>query len=304
MTDDISVQRFFDVIEQSGIFMHGAVMMENNRVVAQRYWRPFSQNKLHRMYSVTKSFVSVSIGMLSDEGKLKLSDKVVPIFRQELGLFQLHPYIEDMTIRDLLMMAAPFGKLTYGENDRDWLKSMFVSTPDHPPGTVFRYDSGASYVLGAIVKRKSGKNFVEYMRPLFDKIGFSKEAYCLQGPDGEMWSGSGLMASTLDLAKFAQLLVNRGKWNGEQVVSEEYVTEATKMQICNFDDGNDSAWNRGYGYQIWILKDNAFFLNGMGGQLAIGFPKHNFVFACTADVQGNPCGKDVILNALWNEIVS
>ena len=295
-----AVDQFISTLEKNNICMHSFLFMKNGETLAEGYYKPFYKGQRHRMYSVTKSFVSVAIGMLCDEGKLSLNDKIVDFFKDEFKLTDVHPYLADTTIRDLLMMATPYGEMTYGSYTKAWLKSFFTGTePDHPSGTAFNYDSCGSYVLGALVKRASGKPFTDYLRPLFDKIGISKDVYCLEGPDGELWSGSGLMASTEDLAKFTQFLLNGGLWNDEQLVSKDYIVQATSNQIFNNTSTHDYSWYCGYGYQIWILKDEAFCLNGMGGQFGIGFPDKNMVFACNADIQGNACGKDAIFNALW-----
>lgn len=295
------IDEFITKLENNNICMHSFLFMKDGKTVAEGYYQPFCKGQLHRMYSVTKSFVSIAVGMLCDEGKLSLDDKVADFFKAEFELTDVHPYLANTTIRDLLIMATPYSRSTYGPDTKAWLKSYFIGAePDHPSGTAFSYDSCGSYVLGALVKRVSGKTFVDYMRPLFDKIGISRDVYCLEGPDGELWSGSGLMASTEDLAKFTQFLLNRGLWNDEQLVSKDYIVQATSSQIYNNTSTHDYSWYCGYGYQIWMLKDEAFCLNGMGGQFGIGFPGKDIVFACNADIQGNVCGKDVIFNALWD----
>jgi len=159
--------------------------------------------------------------------------------------------------------------------------------------------------LGALVKRVTGQDFLEYlMEKVLSKIGFSSERKCLEGPDGELWAGSGLLITLRELAAFAKLLLDGGRAGGEQLISEEYVKAATTRQIANRTDGSNCSYYCGYGYQIWIMPDDAFYLNGAGGQTAIGFPKTGLIFACTADTQGYPGGNILIFEALWNKIVS
>lgn len=294
---------FIREIEENLIDLHSFVVMEQGEFVGEHYWYPHNENTLHRMYSVSKSFVSLAIGKLIGKGKLALSDPIVPIFREELGLGELHEYLERMTLRDCLMMSGPYTNSMLTDADLEWVKKMFTFTPTHPCGTLYRYDSGLNYLLCAIVQRLSGQGFMDYLRPEFDEIGISKEAYCQLGPDGEQRGTSCVLATTRDLAKVANLLLNGGRHKGKQLLPAEYVREATRMQICNFDDGESNPWNKGYGYQIWIGKDNAFFFNGMGGQLTFAFPERDLVFACTADIQGNMSGKHIIIDALYRHIL-
>jgi len=299
------IERFLDVIEENNIPLHSFMFMKDGVVGAEGYWKPFKADMPHRMYSVTKSFTAMAIGVLADEGKISLDDKIIKFF-PDLVLDDVHPYIAETTIKNLLMMSTAYSKSTYSIKMKDWLKSYFTSIPDHPAGTIFNYDSCGSYVLGAIVKRVTGKPFMEYLgEKVLESIGFEKGRRCLEGPDGESWAGSGAIITTRELALFAQLLMNKGNFEGKQLISEKFVKEATTSQINNRIDGSDYNYFCGYGYQIWIMRDNAFHLNGMGGQLALGFPETGLIFVCTADVQAqNVRGKHVIYDALWNEVIS
>jgi len=298
------VENFLDNLEKNRVHMHSFLIMRDGKIGAEGYWYPYTKDTTHRMYSVTKSFVAVAIGLLADEGKISLDDKVVSFF-PDLVPENVHPYIADATIKNLLTMSTMYSKSTYDIDMSEWLKSYFTSKPDHPPGTMYFYDSCGSYTLGAVVKRVTGKFFDEYLdEKIFRKLGFAPGRYCLTGPDGERWAGSGLLITTRELAAFANLLLNDGVHNGERLISHKFVSEATSKQVMNRNDGADYAYWCGYGYQIWILRDNAFCFNGLGGQLAIAFPDKGVVFACTADVQGNPVGKNMIFDALWSEIIA
>lgn len=298
-----TLMRFTKKMEQQNIRLHGCVLMKGTQVVAEQYWAPFTAEKPQRMYSATKSFTAIAIGRLIGEGKLRLTDKVADFFREEFDLKELHPYMEAATVRDLLMMSTPLPTESYGAHNRDWLRSFFYAKPQMPGGTVWRYASCGTYVLGAIVRRLTGMSFAEYLRPMFDRIGASKNIFCLQGPDGEEWAGSALLATTGDLAKTACLLLQGGQWEGDQLLPADFVREATSAQICNFDEADDYSKKRGYGYQIWMLPEGAFNFRGLGGQVAIGFPGRDLVFACNTDMHGNPYGYDIIFNGVWDEIL-
>jgi len=293
-----------DELEENQLCMHGFLLMRNGVIGAEGYWKPVTQDEPHRMYSATKTFVAAAIGVLADEGKISLDDRVVDSFPDLLPEGGAHPWLARATIRNLLMMSTCYSRPTYDIDIKDWLKSYFHAKPDHLPGMLFHYDSCGSYVLGALVKRVAGKDFWEYLKEkVLLKIGFAPERKCLEGPDGELWAGSGLLITLREMAAFAQLLLDGGRANGEQLISESFVREATSKRIANRTDGANYSYSDGYGYQIWTTKDGAFYLNGAGAQFAICFPRTGLLFACTADVQGNPQGKHQIFEALWKNVV-
>ena len=179
------VNKFLDVLEKNNIRMHSFLLMRNGKIGAEGYWSPYTKDTPHRMYSVTKTFVGTAIGVLADEGKISLDDKIVDFF-PDLVPDNVHTYIKEATVRNLLTMCTMYSKPTYNYGDDKWLASYFSATPDHPAGTVFNYDSAGSYVLGAIVKRVTGKAFDEYlMEKILLKLGYDSHRRCLKGPDGE-----------------------------------------------------------------------------------------------------------------------
>ncbi len=298
------VENFINTMEKHKICLHSFMMLRHGKVGAEGYWKPFDENKFHRMYSVSKTFVSAAIGMLADEGKISLNDKIVKYFPDKLPKEKLQPYIDDTTIRDLLIMATPYSNGTYGLKYNDWAWTFFNTPTTHPSGTIFSYDTSGTYILNVIVERVTGMPFLEYMRKgLFDHIGFSKDTWCIKAPEGYSWGGSGVMATTRDLAKFALVFLNGGKYNGKQLISKDYIKAATTKQIDNNTEGMNYLWSHGYGYQIWILDDGAFAFRGMGSQLAICFPKKDFLFVCTGDTQGNMQAERMIFETLWHEII-
>jgi CubicO group peptidase (beta-lactamase class C family) len=256
--------------------------MRKGQIAAEGYWAPFTEDSMHRMYSISKSFVSMAIGLMIDEGKIHLDDQVVKFFEDKVPQ-DIHPYLVQATIRDLLMMSTPHSTNSYSREDSDWAATFFHKQPSHPPGTVFSYDTAATVVLNTIVERISGVPFLEYMRPkLLDPIGFTKDAWCVKTPEGTSWGGSGVICKLRDMAKLAYVCLNKGRWNGSQLISEEYITAATSKQIDNSILGSF-----GYGYQIWRHKDNGFNFWGMGSQYGFCFPEKDLLFACISDTQGS-----------------
>ncbi len=185
------------------------------------------------MYSTSKSFASCAVGMLVDEGLVKLSDQIVKYF-PEYDTEELHPLIREITVRNMLMMATSHNSSTYGKADTNWLETFFRprNTPDHKPGTEFRYNTAASNTLAAMVERIAGKPFLEYLKEkCLLEIGFSKDAWCVETPEGYSWAGSGVECTLRDLARFMLLFANKGILNGKRYLSEEYAVEATSRQI-------------------------------------------------------------------------
>jgi len=299
-----NVENFIDKIEKKRINMHSFIMLRHGKIAAEGYFKPFHKDFLHRMYSTSKTFVSAAIGLLSDEGKISLDDKVIKFFPDKLPKGEIHPYVANATIRDLLMMSTPFQSTTYSVNADDWAWTFFNTPPNHPAGTIFNYDTSATYILDVIVERVTGMPFLEYMRKgLFDHIGFSKNTWCVKAPEGNSWGGSGVMATTRDLAKFALVFLNGGEYDGKQLISKEYIKAATTKQIDNNACGGNYLWSYGYGYQVWVLDDGAFAFRGMGTQLAICIPKKDFIFVCNSDTQGSAHGEHIVFDTLFDEIV-
>jgi CubicO group peptidase (beta-lactamase class C family) len=279
--------------------MHGFLLLRKGQIAAEGYWSPYSENGMHRMYSVSKSFVALAIGLMVDEGKINLDDQVATYFKDKTPP-NLHPYLAQATIRHLLMMATPHTENSYTRHDRDWAATFFNKKPSHPPGTIFSYDTAATVILNTIVERVSGVPFLAYMRErLLDPVGFSKDAWCVETPEGTSWGGSGVICKLRDMAKLAYVCMNKGRWNDLQLISEQYIHAATSKQIDNSISGD-----YGYGYQIWMEKDNGFAFRGMGSQLAICYPDKDFLFACIGDTQAAGSRETGVDYAFREEILS
>lgn len=278
-----AVKRMMDKILSLNITMHGLLLVSKGRVIAEANWVPFCNNNMHRMYSVSKSFVSMAVGCLIGEGKLRLEDEVYRFFPDKVPE-NMHPYLKEATVRDLLMMATPHSEQSYTVKDRDWVRTFFSKKPSHPAGTFFSYDTAGTVVLCTIVERLTGTAYTEYLRSrLFDPIGASKNISCIKTPEGTSWGGSGMLCSLYDMAKSAYVCMHHGQWDGRQLLPADYIDAAISKQIDNSSIGGE-----GYGYQIWRLKRNGFAFIGMGGQYAYCFPDEDLLFACTADNQSDP----------------
>ncbi len=298
------ISRLVDGIIRKQKYIHSLLIVHGDDIVAEGYVKPFDENKLHRLYSCSKSFVSIAVGFLCDEGKISLDDKVIKYFPDKLPE-KLHPFIEDMRIKDLLTMQTCYGEgTTYRYTDKDWAWTFFNSAPVHPAGTVFGYDTSGSYILDVIVERVTGMPFIEYLKEkAFRKMGIDENIRCIKAPEGYSWGGSGVLCKLRDFAKVAKFMLDYGRWDGEQLLSEEYVRTATSRVVDNDFTGHPTAVNFGYGYQFWQIFDGCFAFLGMGGQLAICVREKNLIFVCNADCQNNSTGYHNIINEFFESVV-
>ena len=199
------VLEFIKVLEQYKLNTHSILMARGNNIFAETYYAPFDADFKHRMYSVSKSFVAIAVGLAEQEGLLSLEDKFIkyfPEYRNE----QTDNLYEETTIRDLLTMRS-----CIAEKSPDWwakedrTKTYFDMSSNKIPGTNFSYDSTGSMILGCIVEKLTGKPFMEYLKEkLLLDIGFSKDAYCLMVPGGYSHSDSGVMCTSRELLAFAR----------------------------------------------------------------------------------------------------
>ena len=295
-----AIKNFLDELTEKRLCMHSFLMLRHGKVAAEGYWPPFNKDHKHRMYSVSKSFTSIAVGMMIDEGKIALTSKIAEFFPEHLPASP-HPYVLEATVRDLLMMATYNESNSYNWKSTNYTETFFTdNNPKHKPGQFFHYDTAATTVLCAIVEKLSGKTMLEYMMPVLEQTGFSKDTYCIETPEGRSWTGSGIMCTSRDLARFALLCTNGGKWNGKQLLSRDYVNEATSLQIDTSISADYMEMRYGYGYQFWRLRKGGFAMCGMGSQFAFCMPQHGTILILTGDTQGTACAADILFNMYYD----
>lgn len=306
----ISASCIIDALREINIrevSMHSFLLCKDDCLVAEGYYAPVKKNDLHRMFSVTKSFTSIAIGLLQEEGRLSLNDSIVKFFPEYVpNTSEAHPWLLATTIRDMLSMRSCHASTTYDKfsSKTDWVKSFFTVAPTHKPGTVFHYDTSSSHTLCALVEKLTGMKMLDYLRnKVLNEIGFSKEAYCLTDGFGVSMGGSGLMATSRDFMLFALLILNNGKLNGKQYISADYIKESTSFQTATCVTGPVPSESQGYGLQFWIGEHGSIVCYGMGGQLAILLPEYNTAIVTTADTQGYQGGNQVIYDAIFRHIL-
>lgn len=297
-----AILEFVETLEKRGVNIHSFIMLRNGKICAEGYYDNYSEDKLQRMYSTSKSITSIAVGLMADEGKISLDDKIADHF-PEFMPENPHPYILQTKIEDMLRMSVPFTWALDSTGTDHWVRGFLSSKPTHPPGSIFKYETSSITTLGSLVEKLSGKTLLDYLREKLEPLGISSHATALKCPEGYSWGGSGILLTLRDMAKFALLMVNKGKFNGKQLLSEEYATKATSRQIFNDVYSEGSRRNKGYGYQIWILDDNVFAFCGLYSQLAICCPDKDFLMCITCDNSGSQIKDRLIYEGLLEKLV-
>ncbi|SFS48875.1 serine hydrolase [Paenibacillus sp. BC26] len=283
------------------IEIHSVMIMRNGHVAAEGWWAPYARQLPHTMFSLSKSFTSTAIGMAAMEGLLSIDDTVISYFPEETPL-DPSLNLQAMRIRDLLMMGTGHETDTIvnliTSEDGNWVRAFLNAPVEREPGTHFVYNSGATYMLSAILQKVSGQKLLDYLQPrLFEPLGILGATWG-ECPRGIHIGGWGLALTTEGVAKFGQLYLQKGLWEGKRLISEAWIEEATSKQIEN-GDGGDNEWTQGYGYQFWQCRHGAYRGDGAFGQFCIVMPEQDMVIAITSstnDMQG-------VLDAIWTHIL-
>ncbi len=283
------IKRTLERLNKAGLVMHSLTLVKGNDIFGEFYWKPFYKDKPHRMYSETKSFAGLGIGLLEQEGKLKLTDKLCDIFPEKIDCGKVVPeWLREQTVRDMLLMETschPPHWFNHTDPDRTHL---YLNNDNvfRPSGTIWEYDSPGSQVLGAIVEKLSGMELLEYLKSrMFNQMGTFQTAEILKAPNGDAWGDSALIATALDMASAGRLLLDGGKFKGKQLLNEKFAKDATSALVSNNVDGFELFKRRGYGYQIW-RHPKGFFFNGMGCQFTFCVPELDVIMVTNADNQG------------------
>ncbi|HEX6846937.1 MAG TPA: serine hydrolase, partial [Chitinophagaceae bacterium] len=228
------IMNFLDAVNTSKHELHSIMILRHGKVIAEGWWNPYRADLKHTLYSLSKSFTSTAVGFAVAEKKLSVNDKVISFFPDKLPE-KISDNLSILTIKDLLSMSAgqapdPTGLVAISD---DWIKTFFAVPIINKPGSVFLYNSAATYMLSAIVQKVTGQKIIDYLTPrLFQPLGIAGMDWEID-PAGINVGGWGLRAKTEDIAKFAQLYLQKGKWKGIQILPEAWVNEATTFKIDN-----------------------------------------------------------------------
>ncbi len=303
-----AIQDFVDAVEQEELGLHSLMLLRHGRVVAEGWWEPYEQRSPHMLFSLSKSFTSTAVGLLVAEGKLTVDDLVLPFFPDEAPA---HPSanLRAMRVRHLLSMST--GHDTEPERDlgpgsapeqappASWTSRFLAHPVVYGPGTHFLYNTAATHVLSAVVQRITGQRLLHYLQPrLFGPLDIENPTWEVL-PPGVDAGGFGLSVTTEDIARFGQLYLQKGLWEGTRVVLEAWVEEATKSQVPNARPDTPIDWCQGYGYQFWRCRHGAYRGDGAFGQYCLVMPAQDAVLAITA---GTP-DMQLVLDRVWQHLL-
>ena len=297
---------FLDAVEREKFELHSLMMLRHGKVIAEGWWKPYGPEFVHTMYSMSKSFTSTAVGFAVAEGKLRVEDKVVSFFPDDLPA-TISDNLAAMRVKDLLTMSTGNEKEPTGTmvKEANWARTFLAQNIAHKPGTQFMYNSAATYMCSAIVQRLTHQTVLDYLTPrLFAPLGISGMRWetC---PHGINTGGWGLSIQTEGLAKFGQFLLQKGQWNGEQLLPAAWVEEATTFKIQQ--PGGDKKdrpkaqndWLQGYGYQFWRCQGTAFRGDGAFGQFTLVLPDQDAVIVMTSENK-NMQGQ---LDLMWKHLL-
>lgn len=277
--------------------MHSLMILRHGRIIAEGWWAPYESGANHELYSLSKSFTSTAVGLAIAEGKLSLDDEIVKFFPEDVPP-EPSANLKAIRVRDLLTMSVGHQDETSSAADRITPRSFLAHPVPHKPGTHFRYNTPATFMLSAIVQKVTGQTLLEYLRPrLFDPLGIPHPVWNTNS-QGICLGGYGLRVRTEDIARFGQLYLQRGNWKGKQLIPGDWVDLATSRQMSNGSNPK-SDWDQGYGFQFWRCRHGAYRGDGAFGQFCIVLPKEDAVIAITSGLRD----MQAVLNLVWDKLL-
>jgi CubicO group peptidase (beta-lactamase class C family) len=299
---------FLAAIEKSQHEFHSFMMVRHGHVIAEGWWTPYRASANHMLYSLSKSFTSTAVGFAVSEGRCKVDDAVISFFPDQLPA-QVGENLAALKVKHLLTMSVGHASDSTPiiTKEQNWEKSFLALPIAKPPGSAFLYNSGATYMLSAIVQKVSGRKVIDFLRPrLFEPLqieGMTWET----SPSGVNTGGWGLSVQTESLAKFGQFYLQKGSWRGRQILPAAWIEEATTFKIQQPPPAGKSLakakptsdWLQGYCYQFWRCRHNAFRGDGAFGQLDVVMPDRQAVVSITcetANIQGE-------INLVWDHLL-
>ncbi|MDM7829749.1 serine hydrolase domain-containing protein [Cellulomonas edaphi] len=262
--------------------LHSLMVVRNGHVVAEGWAAPYSADRPHLLYSLSKSFTSTAVGFAQAEGLLDVDDLVLDHFA-DVAPADPGPHLRSMRLRHLLTMTTGHHEDTSDATftSRHWSQTFLGLPVQHEPGTHFVYNTAATYMLAEAVQRAAGMRVLDYLTPrLLEPLGIEGATW-EQSPDGVDVGGFGMSVTTEDIAVFGQLYLQDGRWGGVQLLPEGWAAEATRRQVPNGDDP-DGDWAQGYGYQFWRGRHDSYRGDGAFGQYCVVLPALDVVVAITS----------------------
>lgn len=294
------VTAFVDALEQHpGIDPHGVMLVRHGHVVAEGWWAPYSADRVHLLYSLSKTFMSTAVGFAVQEGLLSLDDAVAdhfPEFRDELPEASRR-----ILVRHALAMAsghdAEMVQAAFGADPVEPVRGFLLHAPEHEPGSWFAYNQPANYTVAAILQRAAGTDLVSYLRPrLLDPLGVGPVGW-QEYPPGRSLGFSGLHATTEAIAKLGLLHLDDGVWEGEQLLPEGWAAAVRTNRVSTARETN-ADWAQGYGYQVWMAR-HGYRGDGAYGQFMVILPEQDVVLA----INSAEVDMQAVLDAAWAHLL-
>lgn len=302
--DDAADSVFRGVSSFSGTDeIHSMIILKDGKKIYERYDTGHRPDERHVMWSASKTFTAVAVGFAVQDSLLTVDDKVISFFRDDELPAERSRWLCDMTVKDLLTMSSGLGidgigavrSLTWEHPAKEALSAPMA----FEPGSRYKYNSMNTYLLSEIVQRCTGRKLSDYLTTkLFLPLGMCNWEW-EESADGVTVGGWGLFTTTENLAKLGQFLLDKGKWNGRQLLSEEWI--AAMARPYQYQGGNADApdWRAGYGYQVWICTHNSFRVDGAKGQISLVIPEKNAVVTINGQLHS---GKKNFMKMVWDTI--
>lgn len=280
------------------IEMHSLMVLRHGQVLAQGWWAPYTPERPHLLYSLSKSFTSTALGLAVAEGRLGVDDLVVDHLPELREVAAANP---GLRVRHLASMATGHLDDTWDDavaaDAADPVRGFLALAPEREPGSVFAYNQSATYTLATILQRLTGQTLTDYVRPrLLDPLGIGLVGWT-QHPPGRDLGFSGLHAATDAVARLGQLYLQQGQWQGRVMLSPDWVAEATRVHVAS-PQREPPDWQQGYAYQFWRSR-HGYRGDGAFGQFCLVLPEHDLVVATTAGTEQ----MQAVLDAVWEHLL-
>ncbi|MFO0939798.1 MAG: serine hydrolase [Pirellulales bacterium] len=292
-----AVSDFVEQADKTIDSLHSFMLVRHGKVVAEGWWAPYDATTPHQLYSLSKSFTSTAVGLAIAEGKLSLDDQVSTLFEDQLPS-PVSNNLKAMRIRDLLSMSTGHDSEPKVMGEQNWTKIFLAHPVPFKPGTHFLYNTPATYICSAAVQKKTGQTVMDFLTPrLFEPLGIEGATWGMS-PEGVSLGGYGLNVRTEDIAKFGKLYLQKGDWDGKQLIPANWIDQATSRQTSNGSNPK-SDWDQGYGYQFWRCRNNGYRGDGAFGQYCIVLPEKDAVIAITSGVRN----MQAVLDLVWDKLL-
>jgi len=297
-----AISAFIEQAERNIDALHSLMLLRHGQVVAEGWWAPYAPQRPHMLFSLSKSFTSTAVGLAVSEGRLSVDDPVLSFFPEDAPP-KVSANLAAMRVRHLLSMSTGHAEDTTGymwrSRDKNWARAFLARPVKYQPGTHFLYNTGATYMLSAIVQKLVGARMLHYLQPrLLGPLGITGATWEVS-PQGIDTGGFGLSVKTEDIACLGQLYLQQGVWNGQRILPEAWVHEATSFQVSNAQAQSNPDWQQGYGYQFWRCRHNAYRGDGAFGQYCIIMPDQDAVLAITSGVKD----MQAVLDLVWSTLL-